>query len=212
MEGVCSLAQHTVSWSQSWGWSPDCTHCDFVKCLTHQRVYGESFIWADESKDTDIYLGIGTNLACVMSSPNTPLRRKFWNHVPVQPRKASPRSPCYKDKVSASEPSSTPLLCPPDSPLPSWAFWWVSWVSLHWACSKIQQIWVCRTSLCGRQKTRPHITGDVLAANLRHEIWPTEVLVVMVELYPIGRLMSLYPVGELAPWIKYILHKREAPS
>lgn len=158
--------------------------------VSQQRVDGDNFIWADESKDTDIYLGIGTNLACVMSSQNPPLRRKFWSHVPMQPRKASPRSPCCKDKVSASEPSSTPLLCLHDSPLPSWAFWWDSWVSPCWACSKIQQIRVCRTSLCGRQKTSPHIARDVWAANLRHEIWPTEVLVVMVELYPIGRFMS----------------------
>jgi hypothetical protein len=107
-----------------------------------------------------------------MTSPNTPLRKKLWNHVPMRLWRASPRSPCCKDRVSAYEPSSAPLPCPHDSRLPLWAFWWDSWVSLDSRCWKAQQMWMWRTSAYRPSLTLP---WDMLAFWAVNFI-PTEAL------------------------------------
>lgn len=144
---------------EPWDVSIYCMSCDTVG---HLRVLGAYFIWAKglfENKDTDIYLGIGTSLAYLTSSPNILLRKKLWGPVPAQPRRAPPRTPCCKNRGSACEPSSVPRLCPRNSQLLSWALWWDSSVSaLHCIHYKVPA-GVCRWSRYDvREEKRPHVT------------------------------------------------------
>lgn len=111
IEQVCGLAPHALGRSHE--------TCQFTaQAGTLQgvslRVYGVRFIWAKcllENEDTGVYLATGTSPACLTSSPNAVLKKKHWDHVPALPRKASPKSPCCRGRVSACGFSSAPRLC-----------------------------------------------------------------------------------------------------